>query len=468
MSAFEPLAAIRQDTSLKRGLERSILGIGARHSSEDLIAWIEEQRATVKVKVSRTRFSALRQWSLEDGCYRHSSGGFFSIVGISVRTNYGLVSGWKQPIIHQPELGILGIAVANIGGTLHFLMQAKIEPGNLNAVQIAPTLQATKSNYTRKHKGRVPPLLDLFLDRKRRVIVDCLQSEQGARFLRKRNRNIIILVDDDIAEPDTFRWMTYAQIRGLMHVDNTINMDARTVLSALRFAGLHALLGHPGLDPVFDAFLGSELAEEGLHALDGLIAWFTELKTRYELEVERIPLEQVDEWCFTDELIHHRDHRFFEVLPIEVQIENREVSAWDQPIVRPCSPGICAFFVKEIGGVLHLLVQAKLECGNFDVLEMAPTIQCLSGSYKEGSVPFVPELEAALAGSSRILLDVMQAEEGGRFYREENRNIIVDVGPDFDVRVPEAFVWMTVGQLKCFVRFNNHVNVQARSLLAQI
>ena len=31
------------------------------------------------------------------------------------------------------------------------------------------------------------------------------------------------------------------------------------------------------------------------------------------------------------------------------------------------------FLVKKINGIYHFLVQAKLECGNFDIVELAPT-----------------------------------------------------------------------------------------------
>ena len=40
--------------------------------------------------------------------------------------------------------------------------------------------------------------------------------------------------------------------------------------------------------------------------------------------------------------------------------------------------------LKKINGILHFLVQAKLECGNLDVFELAPTVQCLTGNIFKG------------------------------------------------------------------------------------
>ena len=46
--------------------------------------------------------------------------------------------------------------------TNKYLLQAKAEPGNINKIQISPTVQATKSNYTRVHGGKEIPYLRYF------------------------------------------------------------------------------------------------------------------------------------------------------------------------------------------------------------------------------------------------------------------------------------------------------------------
>ena len=189
------------------------------NSTESLRQWIEQRNREVQVDVKLIPFSEMTGWYVdEDGSLRHNSGRFFTIQGIHVETDYGTKHAWDQPIINQPEIGYLGILTKEINGTLYFLMQAKIEPGNVNCVQISPTLQATKSNYTQVHKGKKPAYLDYFVNVKpENVLLDQLQSEQGARFLRKRNRNIIIKVDEDVEVLPDFRWMTLGQIKEFMH-----------------------------------------------------------------------------------------------------------------------------------------------------------------------------------------------------------------------------------------------------------
>jgi oxidase EvaA len=81
----------------------------------------------------------------------------------------------------------------------------------------------------------------------------------------------------------------------------------------------------------------------------------------------------------------------------------------------------------------------------------------------------VPFIQTVLeAPEDKILFKTMQSEEGGRFYREQNLNMIVEVGEEFPVDVPENFQWMTLNQLYAFIRFNNYLNIQARSLLAAV
>ena len=431
-------------------------------STEDILTWIELRNREVSVNVEQVPFAELKNWHFDKttGNLVHDSGKFFSIVGIDVRTNTGCEKQWTQPIISQPEVGYLGIICKDFDGGLYFLLQAKIEPGNVNCVQLSPTLQATRSNYTQVHGGKKPTYLEYFQNAKPdQIILDQLQSEQGARFLRKRNRNIIIRVDDDIEVGEDFRWLTLGQIKALMQRDNTVNMDTRTVLSGLRLEG-------EGESELF----ASERAKAGVMTSDEILHRLSELKSRFELVVEKIPLKDVKDWRVTPTEIVHKDRQFFRVLGVNVTIANREVAQWCQPIVQPLQEGLCVLFAKRIGGILHFLLQAKVECGNFDVVEFAPTIQCLTGSWTnpQGYVPdFLRDFLSGLV-IDRILFDTKQSEEGGRFYHEQNRNVICLVND----RVPdvpnERFVWLTLGQIKEFLRFNNYLNIQVRSLISAL
>jgi oxidase EvaA len=449
--------------------------------TNEILEWIRKKNEEVSTIVNVIPLNEMRNWQFDKhtGNIVHESGRFFSIEGVRIETNWGNVPCWEQPIINQPEIGFLGFLTKKINGVLHFLMQAKIEPGNINCVQLSPTLQATKSNYTRVHKGKSPTFLEYFNGEKKvRVLLDQLQSEQGARFLRKRNRNIIIEIEENekLEIPDNFIWVTLGQLKELTRFDNVVNMDSRTVISGIPFGSydsrtLDYFSALSNLGYINKHLLHSMLnSEVYLNDFDKIISWITDLKSRYELRVTSVPLNSVRGWINDGKTVTHNKKKYFSVIGTNVEIGNREVISWDQPMILPAQEGILAFLVKPINGVYHFLVQAKLEAGNFDIVELAPTVQCLTGNYRTGqseySVPFIQDVLSAEA--NKIWYSSNQSEEGGRFYREQNRNMIVEASDDFPVEVPENYCWMTLNQLSTFIRFNNYLNIAARSLISAI
>jgi len=213
-----------------------------RYSANDdssVTDWIGERLKRTTLNSELISLDKVEKWRIEKdtGNISHESGRFFTITGLKVRHRWKLQEiEWDQPIIDQPEVGILGILAKKINGVLHFCMNAKEEPGNINLMQLAPTVQATYSNYTQAHGGKLPPFVDLFLNPpKERILFSKLQTQDGGRFLFKSNKNIVLLVgEDELNElPEGFIWLTLRQISQLMRRDNLVNFCARSVLSCL-------------------------------------------------------------------------------------------------------------------------------------------------------------------------------------------------------------------------------------------
>lgn len=438
-------------------------------TTEKVIKWVKERNEAIKVNVNRIPFDELDNWTLEKrrGVLRHDSGKFFTIEGIKVNTNWGKIPQWEQPIINQPEIGFLGIITKEFNGVLYFLLQAKVEPGNVNNVQLSPTLQATKSNYTQVHQGNKPRYLEYFQNATRdEIILDQLQSEQGARFLKKRNRNIILKIDRDIDVHEDFIWLTLGQIKKLIQKDNLVNMDTRTVISGISFEHFVTLEQNLN-DFELGMLLSSNDENNSKHTLDDIIKWITDLKCKFEITIGPKSIFNINKWQVTPFDIRHNEDKYFRVIAAQVEISNREVKTWSQPLIEPLQEGIVAFIVKKINGIYHFLVQAKVECGNFDIIEMAPTVQCITGSYSDAND--LPFLNYVLDSDIRkIRFDTLQSEEGGRFYREQNRSLIIEADESFPVEIPNNYLWLTLKQLNYFLKFNNYLNIQARSLISAI
>lgn len=453
---------------------------------DDFLKWFDKKKVEENFVVNEISLLKLEQWYFTDNkaSLVHESGKFFRIEGIRVRTNFGGQKKWEQPIINQPEIGILGILTKVFNGTLYFLMQAKMEPGNVNILQLSPTVQATKSNFSRVHKGKHTSYLDYFIDgSKSKVLIDQLQTEQGGRFLRKRNRNIVIRVEEDIEVLPDFCWLTLREIKKLLRMDNFVNMDARSVISTIPLIDDELISVIKTIDWENQTDLsinGIKLntlnldiiksiccEKSGYKTTEQIISWYTSQKVNYELSVETIPLSQLKDWEITDNTIINNE-RYFSVIGVEVIAGTREVTSWTQPLLKDLNIGLLGFLTKKINGILHFLVQAKVEPGNMDIIELSPTVSCSNVTHVENNESCPVFLDYFLNnGNTQILFDTIQSEEGGRFYHLQNRNMIVELNETEDIELPENHIWMTLSQMMDFMKYGMF-NIEARSLVSSL
>ncbi|MEJ8651755.1 NDP-hexose 2,3-dehydratase family protein [Streptomyces sp. MS1.AVA.3] len=413
--------------------------------------WMAERHASHRFAVRRIPFAALTGWSFAPGTgnLRHDSGRFFTVEGLEVSVGTGPFPHWQQPIIKQPEVGILGILAKEFDGVLHFLMQAKMEPGNRNLLQLSPTVQATRSNYTKVHRGADVRYLDHFLrPAPGSVVADVLQSEHGSWFFRKSNRNMIVETRDEVPVAEDFCWLTLGQIGRLLRRDNVVNMDARSVLACVPTGGA------PGS--------GTPYGDTDL------LSWFTAERSRHTVSAERIPLAAVAGWRRGPHTIERPDGRYFRVVAVAVEAGSREVTGWSQPLIEPCGLGVTAFLTRRVQGVPQVLVHARVEGGFLDTVELGPTVQCVPGNHAAlppGDRP--PFLDTVLtAGPGRIRYAAVHSEEGGRFLNAESRYLLVEAADDMPEELPPGYRWVTPGMLGALVRHGHYLNVQARSLLS--
>jgi oxidase EvaA len=433
---------------------------GGVTSNAKFFRWLDERRAEQAQRVERIPFEALHGWDFDPrtGDLRHATGGFFSVRGLRVRSDFGPVREWSQPVIHQPEIGILGIVVCEFDGVWHLLMQAKSEPGNVNGVQLSPTVQATKSNYTRLHGGSAVPYLEHFrLPDPHKVVADVLQSEQGSWFLHKRNRNMIIEVSPEVEAGPDFCWLTLGQVNALLRHDNLVNMDARTVLSCLpdwRHRSGGSAREHPS----------------ALHTDLEIRSWITRRRAEHNVAVDLLPLKDTDGWRRSADALSHSRGLFFSIVAVDVSSGRREVEAWTQPLLQPHGTGITALLVRNIGGVRHVLLRARAEPGFLDVVELGPTVQCVPESYAHlppaDQPPYLAEV--LRRRSAGVLYDTTLSEEGGRFRHAQSRYMIIEVGEDFPTSAAEDFHWVAPWQLDALLKYSHQLNVQARTLVAAL
>lgn len=437
----------------------------------DLLNWITELNKTTFVKITSSEINEKSFWFYDKhrGIIKNNSNSFFIISGIRKTL---LDNQEEQPIIVQDEIGYLGIICKKIDGVLNFLMQAKIEPGNVNVVQLSPTIQATKSNFTRRHGGKIPAYFDFFAQaNKYNILYDQLQSEQASRFYKKRNRNIIIEVGSaDVPVLDNFKWMTLGQIKELMKIDNLVNMDTRTVLSGL-LSGIERVDCDTknSLKEMFAnksrlcsmVTLHQNEIMECIHVLNDFKMFFNESS-------ELIPLYELNRWSISNTGITPIDVSDFEIGYFDVQIDGREVTKWSQPLVKARGRATFALVFKEVDGVEKYLVRITPEIGSFDKAEFGPSLQ-LNSSVCENKMGVVEKrIIDIIHSSSPNVSHFLLSEEGGRFFHEENNNYLIRVDSKEMVELPADYLWVSLSTLLVLVQNSNLLNIQLRNLLSLI
>lgn len=435
------------------------------HDDDFVDGWISSARRKASLSTMIVPLDDIQGWRKDEhsGNIIHKDGKFFSVMGIHCRhrTERSEIE-WDQPIIEQPETGILGILAKKIDGVLHFSLQAKEEPGNIGGVQLSPTVQATYSNYTGAHGGTAPLFLSHFISpASERIIFARMQSEDGGRFLYKSNRNMIIDGGDGLSVelPDGFIWLTLRQISRLIRQDDLVNACARSILSALLFL---TQAGDVARDTGDDAIIGCQ-------SLPGMLQWLDDRRAVNHVQSRRIGLNELQEWQFDGKgFFSHKEKRFFRVVGLKISSETREVTSWGQPIIENLATGIIGLLVRKVASGMELLMQAKAEVGNRNTVQLGPTVQFTQANY-EGSrklaKPFLYE-EFLEPSRFRIIHESRQSEEGARFYREHHLHRVLLFSDDAGLVLPPDYRWVQLEQVMFMVHLGKQVNSCARSILS--
>lgn len=451
---------------------------------EELEAWLAAAAAGSPHSVTLRALEALENWSPmpESGDIAHRSGRFFTITGARSVGRHA----HDQPIIHQPDIGMLGLVGKIEEGVAFFLIQAKVEPGNRRLAQISPTVQATSSNFERVHGGRPTPYLSVFLSESglppdpsaikpsSHRLIDIEQSEQSTRFLGKRNRNAIVLTDDPFhdVDPTKFRWVTTGDLVATVHGDDLLHMDTRSVLGSL------GAFSAPKWT-MLDASDGEDRAKEFQRTPSGrprartapIERWLDAARVHGTGDVVRIPLRDVAGWDFVAGELRARGQEYarpnFDIVGVRTEAGSREITSWDQPLLRN-HPGRDSVLVAQFrSGVLHLLLSADRVSRPAPGVEVGPTLlrEPATLHAADPASAAVRSIESACE-TGRTLLDVELPEEGGRFLHSQTRHRIIVVPEEENLDPGHPFCWVDFEHLQKLLKTPLLCSIELRSLLS--
>jgi oxidase EvaA len=404
----------------------------------------------------------------------HATGRYFSIVGIRSTSNEPALDGISQPFIDQPEIGILGFVARVQGERPQLLLQAKAEPGNVGGVQVAPTVQATESNFQQVHGGKPTPFLEYFRDtagQGAEPLGDSLQSEQGTRFLGKYNRNCTVMIQGDGPPVDSslLRWVDTQELFSHICDDFVVNTDARSVLVCADWCRIapnrrpfeRNRHGDPFADALYHSFHAPVLPQRTL----AILAVLENARQTTRIVHRLVPLDQLDGWRWEEQALTSDDNRNLRVEGFRVAAPTREVPAWCQPLVHSPERADITLVCQLREGRMQFLFRAIAEIGLRERVQFGPTLQ-------DEGLPQNPGIVAAQIAECardpaicRERLACSHSDEGGRFFQTTARYRICELSEDVKLAELPNACWMSLADVKTLLPRKGLFNNEARSAL---
>ena len=414
-------------------------------SNKVILTWLNKQRKKQFLNVKKIDLFKLRKWKFNKKEIHHESKKFFKVVGVRIHSNFYKKKNWDQPIIVQNEIGILGV-IKNTK-TNKYLLQAKVEPGNINRIQISPTVQATKSNYTRIHGGKNIPYLEYFRGKNKNF---SLQTEQAFRYFNKKNSNIVSYVSKKINLDDRFRWFSKKEINILLKKKNLINMDTLSV---------------------FSSFIKKKKKDFPLNNKKTIAKWKNSLNKKYSLTNKIIGLNLIKNWNLSEKKIFHKTKNYFSVIGIRVKTNQREISDWDQPIIQGSKMAFAGYLIKKYNNTNHYLCRYILKPGSKESTYTCSVNTSKIDGYKKNNnlTNFQKKLifNYFINSKGKKVYDNILSDEGGRFYQSQIRYMAYELDQKKDIKLPESYIWLSQNQVIDLVK-KQQIDIEARLLFGII
>ena len=413
--------------------------------SQKIKDWLSNQKKIHKLTIKNIQLKNIDKWIIDQSQVYHISKKFFKIVGIKIRTNFNKRN-WDQPIIVQNEVGILGI-IKNIR-TKKYLLQAKVEPGNINKLQLAPTVQATKSNYSQTHGGKKVSYINYFLKFYKKN--DFLQSEQGFRYLYKFNSNILIKVKNKIKIKPEFYWFSKREIKELVKMKNIVNMDTVSV---------------------FSSNMSKMKNNNPINDLKKIYDFIKINNKNYFMKTDIVNLSKLKDWIYNTKKIEHKNLKHFSIIGLNINANKREVRNWSQPIIKGKNMAFAGFIKTKFENTEHYLCRYILKPGLRSGAISCTVNTSDINSYSKNlnlninEKQFIKKYFLSKKLKKNIVYDNVLSDEGGRFYHCQIRYMVSMLDDPDLIKIPQNYIWISHNQIVDLIK-NKKLDIEARLLFA--
>ena len=400
-----------------------------------LIKWFHKEKKIRKINVKVINEDQLLNWKISDSSIYHLSKSFFKIEFFKFLINKIV---FFQPLIIQKDIGILGIIKKVENNKDYYLLQSKVEPGNINKVQISPTVQATASNYKRKHGGKKTNYLKFFLNiNKNATLISRKKlSEHGNKFYQKKNENFLIEVSGKVKKLKSFEWFSKNDIVKTISKNNILNMDTLSVFSN-------------NIKKIDNNY--------SLNSLKNIIKLTTTPKNL--IKRNKINLSKLKNWKKDKTGIYDIKKKLFKIKYVLIETNSREINSWTQPIISNFDKILNIFIVKDFNGVRHYLLKSCVQPG-FNHIRLTNTISMKMNS----KINYDSHILRSIKKKPK-LVNSIYSDEGGRFFKNQVVNQAVKLGKDEKIKLKKNYVWVSHNQMINLIN-RDIITIEARILFA--
>ncbi len=200
--------------------------------------------------------------------------------------------------------------------------------------------------------------------------------------------------------------------------------------------------------------------------------WYLEIKRENKALSSFKNLDKLEGWILekNNKKIMHKSGKFFSIIGISTKNAEREVNSWDQPIVKQTNlnGGIIGLVRKYINGVPHYLIEAKFEPGNYNKIQISPSVQATySNIDKIHKGKGNKILSFYFKNNYSTISKKFVTEDGGRFYKKRNLHWIINTKKK-ELKLSKNFKWLTLWEITEFIKKGSIVSPHLRSILSLI
>ena len=423
-------------------------------SALELKSFLQTTIDQADFKLSPIKLSQQQEWTLTHGVLGHRSGGFFYITGLVDN-----ISEKEQLVLYQPQGAFNGLVVCKQEKDVYVLLQARVEPGNSGIGQYGPTIQSTPANYLRFHGGKETPYFDFFFKYNPQVqpIANSMQLDLGKRYFQKSKILSYVESDSLVDTAENMIWVPLKVITEVLYYDNFLNTDLRSMIGVFDWDLFLDLKPSTSTDTTHTNFdFDRDLSGKNMGKL--------------------VPLSQLQNWELTEQGIVDKANTGVSANIYKVVSTTREVKTWVQPLLCTANRGSITLLVRQAKNKSLDGSHSKTNLKSDRLTELEFLISYQSEFGISGEKVLLPS-EIVYPGENdthqttphpdgKILCEVIQSEEGGRFYQNENIYRIILV--DSSVESGNEQFWISTDTLKGLLKSSNKVSIQLRCIASLI